>query len=240
MNANDEVELVPYGGFRDSDFSEIVTDMGVKEYGEQKYRKAYIEFKEGAPITYFLLDQDGLPVFKDTESGNIKQFTDLGKFAEVCQKSGLKVFIGINSKTFRTEPSLIGMNTHWQVKINKVTKGGESKEYTNILLKKIDVNPSATPQATPEIAAPETPEPTGITPEQVGEWQDIYMEVLDAPMKEVQIWTAMKAKVPDVDDTHPNGGKHTELGNIRKIALDASVKSGFLSVDEDNKYEIVM
>lgn len=234
MTDNDEVELIPYGGFRESDFNAIVSDISIKEFGENKIPMLSIEFEDGgAPVNYFVLDYTtGLPLIQQTDKGNIKSFNDVGNFASVCQKAGLKAFMSINNKTARTEPSIIGMKTHWKVTPYTKTKDGNTKSGFNVRIAKIDVNPSATPQATPETTPTDTPKPTGITPEQVEEWKTLLMDVLDTPKNEIQIWTAVKSKVPE--------DKHSALGLTRKKSLESLKESGFLRIDEDNKYEIVM
>ncbi len=109
-----EVILNPYSNFRDGDFTAEVEEMGIKEFGEEATRKAFISFTDGgAPITFYIEKKDGTSFVES--DGKIKAFYDIGSFVTQCKKFGFEVRIDtdLDNPVFRTVPPLEGKTTVW-------------------------------------------------------------------------------------------------------------------------------
>jgi hypothetical protein len=233
-----EVELKPYSTYREGDFTAEVSEMGIKEFGEEAVRKAYLNFTDdGAPITFALEKKDGSS-FIETD-GQIKAFYDLGNFAAAVKKFGFKTIIDVDldNPTFRTEPTLEGKVTTWKAKKTKSTSAeGETREFTNFTLVNIEgIAQTQIQQPKKDATKKSESKPSAITKDNLSElsevWKEVLVEILDKPLNEAGILKAVNAKLPDDD-------KRKSMHKVRRQVLQELVKAKFLNISDDGKYNV--
>jgi hypothetical protein len=233
-----EVELKPYSTYREGDFTAEVSEMGIKEFGEEAVRKAYIDFTDGgAPIIFSLELKGGKPLIEETDRGNVKSFYDLGNFAIVVNKFGYRSFIDDDPENpvFRTEPPLEGKTTTWKAKKTKYTDDiGKVSEYTNFTL--INIEGVTQPQQPKKDSAKKgESKPSATTKDNLSElseaWKEVLVEILDIPRNEAGILKAVNAKLPDDD-------KRKSMHKVRRQVLQELVKAKFLNISDEGKYNV--
>jgi len=250
------VILDPYSTFRNEGFSAIITEMGIKEFGEDGIPKAYILFDdEGAPIT-FPIEAKGKSLVEIPESGRskIKNF-GTGAFAEQAKKLGYATFIDTDPDTyeFGTIPSLEGLVTTWEAKKGKdrIDSEGTTKEgYTNFMLVAVSgktaapttppktppVKQGATPPATTQIPAPK---PGEVTPEVLTAWKETLGVILfgtSLTNEEIHKATIDLAKALPQGD--PKRKIYSDMAKVRVPALKMLTAQSFLTIDADLKFNL--
>lgn len=219
-----EIEIVPYSTRRTESFKAAITEMGIAVYGEEEKERAFIEFDDGiAPLT-FSLDAKNASIIE--QEGKVKDFYDLGRFAQALRKHGYKLFVDRDNKTMRTEPPIVGMITEWTCKPPIKSVGTDGREFLNYNFDLKEVN--KTP-ATP--SKPRSP-PAAIDSALVELWKEHLIEILQSsPFNEGGILSEINKRIPDTKTRQP-------LNAVRKKVLELLVKEKFLDLDEDARYSL--
>lgn len=238
MIDNDEIEIIPYNTRRTEAFKASVVEMGIALYGEEGAQKerAYIEFDDGmAPLT-FSLDAKNVSVIE--QEGKIKDFYDMGRFAQSLRKMGYKLFVSRNAKTMRTDPSIIGFVTEWTCKPPTKSVSADGREFLNynFELKEI-TNPTPSTSKTPATPSTGTGKPkdkpsppvSTIDPALIELWKEYLVEILQVPVNEAGVLQAINSKVTDVKNRQA-------LNAVRKKVLELLVREKFLDIDENARY----
>lgn len=239
--------LDPYSAFRADDFSAVVTEMGIKEFGKDNTPKAYIEFGDGgAPITY-LIDIKGKSMVEPGENGRakIKNF-QLGAFVEQAKKFGLQTFVDDDPDNyeFGTIPDIVGKKTTWKAeKGNKriAADGTEKEGFTNFTLVAVENIPAANGQAKTNLNKQETSvkttKPGELDPALITAWKNNLTIILAAPATAGEIQKAINDMIKTA--TSDQKAILTRMSGIRPAALKALEAEKFLSKDADLKYSLV-
>lgn len=241
------VILDPYSSFRDADFTATVTEMGIKEFGEQNTPKAYINFDDGgAPITY-PIEVKGKSLVETEENGRakIKNF-GTGKFAEDVKKLGYEAYIDVDpdSYEFGTIPELIGLETTWKMEKGKerIDADGIKKDgYTNFTLTGIKGGKAQPPKQSGK-TTPKAPETSkdGVDAALLATWKEVLPNILIDPMTQQEIQKALNEVIKGLATTDPKRAQYLKLGAVRLPALKALENAKFLSQDADQKYSLVV
>jgi hypothetical protein len=231
-----EVTLNPYSSFRDADFTAIVEEMGIKEFGEKAIRKAFIGFAdEGAPLTFQIEKKDGTSLIESDPARNIKAITDIGKFATAANKFGYKVVIDTDEDIFKTVPSLEGKKTSWEmIPGRKYTDdNGEQRDgFATFVLVKIEEDGKIPAGVTTALqGAPTQPAKANDLEEQIEAWKEVLVMVLTEPKNEAGILKGVNTIKPDSD-------ARKAMHKARKAVLAELVKAKFLVLDADGKYSV--
>jgi len=248
------VILDPYSTFRNEGFTAIVTEMGIKEFGEDGIPKAYILFDdEGAPIT-FSIEAKGKSLVELAESGRskIKNF-GTGAFAEQAKKLGYATFIDTDPDTyeFGTIPPMEGLVTTWEAKKGKdrIDSEGTTKEgYTNFVLvavsgKTAPTTPPKTPPAKPGATPPATTQPPvmkpgDVIPQVLEAWKETLTTILIEPMDAGSIQKAINDMSKALLSGDPQRAMYANMSKVRPAALKVLTAQGFLTVDADLKFNL--
>lgn len=234
--AEDYEVVVEESGFRTLDVEgAIVTSMGIIQ-AESGGLRAFIDFDDDKGMATYNLTVKDEPAGKVGEDGKyiIPGYLDIGKIISSLQKVGVKSFVNIPNKVWRTEPDIIGQQIWIKCLVTSKTK--DNKEYKGL----IEVTKLGSETAKPKQPAQgkTTPPPAkgALTPELQASWEKAIDEVLTEPLNEAGIQQAIKAKYPGKE----NEAFRKSLADVRAKALAAMTKSGKLEMDENAKYTIAV